>query len=335
MPHGDFLVAFSAGTGIIFQSMNNGSSISVVIPVFQSEPALSPLLDRLVKTLSAMHADYEVIFVNDGSTDNSWGVISSFVEQHPEHVRGINLSRNFGQHNALLCGMRSARKDIIVTIDDDLQHAPEDIPLLVGKLDEGLDVVYGVARSRRHAPMRVLLSWFLRLVVKIVMGNKIAFDITSFRAFRNQFQDLLESYNAPMVFIDVLLAWTTSRFGAVAVEHHPRRFGKSNYSWRRLFFQGVTVLISFSTVPLRLASWIGFFFTLFGVGVLVYVVGMYLILGYSFPGFPFLASTIAIFAGAQLFALGIMGEYLARIYFRMMDKPPYIIRQTTDHAFQT
>jgi undecaprenyl-phosphate 4-deoxy-4-formamido-L-arabinose transferase len=141
---------------------------------------------------------------------------------------------------------------------------------------------------------------------------------------RNAFQN----YNSPFVSIDVLLAWGTTRFAAVPVRHESRREGNSNYTVLKLMAHAVNMITGFSTVPLQLASWIGFAFTLFGMAILVYVLGRYLVLGYSVPGFPFLASTIAVFSGAQLFALGIMGEYLARMHFRSMDKPPYVVRQS-------
>jgi len=311
--------------------MKQNSSISVLVPVYRSETTLAPLIKRLANTLSAMQADYEVILINDGSPDRSWAVIGELAGGYP-FVRGINLTRNFGQHNALLCGIRAATRDVIVTLDADLQHPPEEIPRLVAALEEGFDVVYGVPRKEQHSLLRSTASRLFRIIVQRAMGIHIAFDISAFRAFRRQLRDGMDSYRAPAVFIDVLLAWSTTRFGAVEVQHAPRPDGRSSYSWCRLITHCITILTSFSTIPLRLASWIGFILTLFGIGVLVYVIGLYLLLGYSVPGFPFLASIIAIFSGAQLFALGIMGEYLARIHFRLMEKPPYIIRDTTGQA---
>jgi len=306
-------------------------SVSVVMPVYRSAASLRPLVERLLIVLQAGQAEFEIILVNDGSPDRCWALIEDLARADP-HIRGIDLMRNFGQHNALLCGIRAARFDVIVTLDADLQHPPEEIPKLLAKLAEGFDVVYGVPRKEHHALLRSTASRLFRIVVQGAMGIHMAFDISAFRAFRQPLRDAMESYRAPSVFIDVLLAWATTRFGAVEVQHAPRPFGRSSYSWFRLLNHCITIMTSFSTIPLRLASWIGFVLTLFGIGVLVYVVGLYLLLGYSKPGFPFLASIIAIFSGAQLFALGIMGEYLARIHFRLMEKPPYVIRGTTGHA---
>ncbi|MBU4285621.1 MAG: glycosyltransferase family 2 protein [Verrucomicrobia bacterium] len=306
-------------------------SISVVLPVYRSAASLRPLVERLLIVLQERPAEFEIILINDGSPDRCWALIEDLARADP-HIRGIDLMRNFGQHNALLCGIRAARFDVIVTLDADLQHPPEEIPKLLAKLAEGFDVVYGVPLKEHHNLLRSTASRLFRVVVQGAMGINIAFDISAFRAFRRPLRDAMESYRAPSVFIDVLLGWATTKFGAVEVQHAPRPFGRSSYSWFRLLNHCITIMTSFSTVPLRLASWIGFGLTLFGIGVLIYVVGLYLILGYSNPGFPFLASIIAIFSGAQLFALGIMGEYLARIHFRLMEKPPYVIRGTTGHA---
>lgn len=310
---------------------NSPPSLSVLVPVYRCEASLNLLTERLLAVLQATPRPFEIILINDGSPDRSWEAICKLAGEHA-CIHGINLTRNFGQHNALLCGIRAATKDIIVTMDADLQHPPEEIPKLLAKLEEGFDVVYGVPLQEHHGLFRSAASRLLRIVVQGAMGIHIAFDISAFRAFRRPLRDAMESYRAPSVFIDVLLAWATTRFGAVEVQHAPRPFGRSSYSWFRLANHCLTIITSFSTLPLRLASWIGFALTLFGIGVLVYVIGLYLLLGYSMPGFPFLASIIAIFSGAQLFALGIMGEYLARIHFRLMEKPPYVIRGTTGQA---
>lgn len=136
-------------------------------------------------------------------------------------------------------------------------------------------------------------------------------------------------FHSPFVSLDVLLTWGTDRFTAIPVQHNPRRTGSSNYTFRKLVRHALNMVTGFSVLPLQLASLMGFAFALFGVLVLVYVIGRYLIQGGSVPGFPFLASTIAIFSGVQLFALGIIGEYLARMHFRLQDKPPYVVGEVT------
>ncbi len=304
-------------------------SLTVLIPVYNSAATLKPLLTRLQTVLLGLNTEFEIIMINDGSPDQSWALIQE-LSQLNSRVRGINLMRNFGQHNALLCGIRAARHELVITLDADLQNPPEEIPKLLAKLMEGYDVVYGVPAQQRHNVFRKISSWMLRWILRSVMRVDIAPHISSLRVLRTQLRDAFAAFQGPFVMFDVLLTWGTTRFAMTTVRHDPRMTGRSNYSLRRLLIHGFNILTGFTTLPLQLASWIGFFFTLFGCGVLIYVISLYLILGYSFPGFPFLASIIAIFSGAQLFALGIIGEYLARMHFRLMERPAYVIRKSQD-----
>jgi undecaprenyl-phosphate 4-deoxy-4-formamido-L-arabinose transferase len=303
-------------------------SVSVVVPVYNGEATLVEMTARILTVLNPLLQQVEIIFVNDGSQDNSWQVICGLAEQY-QSVRGLDHMRNYGQHNALLAGVRAARNDVIVTLDDDLQHPPEEIPKLLAKLEEGYDVVYGPPLQQQHGLWRDTASRITKLAYQSALGVDIARIESSFRAFRTQVRDAFLNCHEPYVNLDALLTWGTTRFGAVRVRHNPRRDGASNYTIDRLLTHAINMMTSFSTLPLRLASLIGFVFTLFGVSVLVYVLGVYLFGDGSVPGFPFLASTIAIFSGAQLFALGIMGEYLARMHFRSMGRPLSVIRSTT------
>jgi glycosyltransferase involved in cell wall biosynthesis len=299
-------------------------AVSVVVPVYRSERSLPILCERLGSVLKTVADEFEVILVCDGSPDESWTRILELTSRY-SWVRGINLMRNYGQHNALLCGIREARFDITVTLDDDLQHPPEEIPVLLAALDN-VDVVYGTPQKERHELWRVLASSITKLTLEGSMGATTAQQVGAFRAFRTQLRDGFASYNGPFVSIDVLLTWATTSFTAVPVRHDPRAFGPSTYSFRKLTIHALNMMTGFSTRPLQLASLLGFAFTLGGIAVLAFVVGRYLISGSSVPGFPFLAAIISIFSGAQLFALGIIGEYLARIHFRMMNKPPFAVR---------
>jgi glycosyltransferase involved in cell wall biosynthesis len=301
-------------------------SVSVVVPVHNSEGSLGELVSRLVRTMERASATFEVLLVNDGSKDQSWRMICE-MSRKDARVRGIDLMRNYGQHNALLCGIRAAKYDVVVTIDDDLQNPPEEIVKLLDKLDEGYDVVYGTPAVEAHGRWRDLASRITKIALQSTMGAKTARTASAFRAFSTSTRDAFETYRGPFVSIDVLLTWSTTRFASVVVQHSPRIIGESNYTFRMLVTHALNMLTGFSILPLQLASLMGFAFTLFGVGVLVYVVGRYLLSGTSVPGFPFLASVIAIFSGAQLFALGVIGEYLARMHFRMMERPTYAVRR--------
>lgn len=300
------------------------TSVSIVIPVYNSAKSLLPLTEQLAIDLPAAAQTYEVIFVEDGSRDNSWDIVDELTQRF-DWARGIRLMRNYGQHNALLCGIRAAQHDVIVTMDDDLQHPPEEIHKLLEKLAEGFDVVYGTPQQERHGVMRNLASQGIKLAMQMAMGVEVARSVSAFRAFRTQLRDAFVHYDNPYVIIDVLLTWGTTRFAVVPVRHEIRSLGTSNYNFRKLMAHTLNMLTGFSTLPLRLASYLGFGFTLFGIGILIYVVGRYLVLGYSVQGFPFLASSIAIFSGVQLFALGIIGEYLARIHQRSLSRPTYTV----------
>jgi len=303
-------------------------TVSVVIPVYNSELSLRVLLERLSLVLPTIARQYEVILVNDGSKDGSWRVIEELAERYG-WVCGIDMFRNYGQHNALLCGVRAARHEIVVTMDDDLQHAPEQLPLLLDQLASGYDVVYGTPLEHPHELWRNLASKVTKLALQTAMGAETARKVSAWRVFRTQLRDSFMDYRSPFLSLDVLLTWGTTRFSSVAVTHEPRKLGKSNYTFRKLITHALNMMTGFSVLPLQMASVIGFAFTLFGIGVLAYVVIRYLLHGSAVAGFPFLASTIAIFSGAQLFALGIIGEYLARMHFRMMERPTYTVRTRT------
>jgi undecaprenyl-phosphate 4-deoxy-4-formamido-L-arabinose transferase len=236
--------------------------------------------------------------------------------------------RNYGQHNALLCGIRSARYDLTVTLDDDLQQPPEEIPRLVEMLERnGADVVYGAPATEHHDAFRNVASRLMKLVMKRALGADIAPIVSTFRAFRTGLRTAFERNQNPQANVDVLLTWATSRFAAVTVPGAPREAGRSSYSFRSLVRHTFNMVTGFSVLPLQIATLVGFACMLFGVGVLFFVLIRYLVEGSSVPGFPFLASIVAIFSGAQLFALGIMGEYLGRMHLRTMERPPYAVRQ--------
>ncbi len=306
-------------------------SLSIIIPVFNSQSTLTELIEKLDRLLKAISFNYEIILVNDCSRDSSYQLIVELARRY-KSVKGIDLMRNYGQHNAILCGIRAARNKIIVTLDDDLQNPPEEIPKLLERLSEGFDVVYGTPQNEQHGFWRDLASKITKIVLQNAMGADVARQISAFRAFKTELRDAFTNYRGLFVSIDVLLTWGTTRFSSVTVRHDRRTSGFSNYTVSKLINHALNMITGFSTLPLRIAGLIGFIFTLFGVCVLGYVIIRYLIQGSVVPGFPFLASIIAIFSGAQLFALGIIGEYLARMHYRSMDHPSYAIRSATFHV---
>ncbi|MBX3203392.1 MAG: glycosyltransferase family 2 protein [Labilithrix sp.] len=302
--------------------------LSVVIPVYNSHGSLRTLMERLVPALEACGAAHEIILVNDGSADGSWKVVDALSKEHP-FVRGINLMRNYGQHNALLCGIRAAEYEVVVTIDDDLQHPPEELEKLLAALTDDVDVVYGTPKREQHGFFRDLASKLTKIALQSAMGAATARKVSAFRVMRTHLRDAFDGYRSPHVNIDILLTWATTSFVAVDVAHDERRVGASNYTFRKLVTHAINMVTGFSTLPLQLASWIGFACTLFGVLVLATVVIRYLLVGSSVPGFSFLASVVALFSGAQLLALGIIGEYVARIHARSLERPAYVVRSDT------
>lgn len=303
------------------------STVSVVIPVYRSEGTLRTLHTQLSAALAEIATAFEIIFVEDCGGDGSWSLINELAAID-QHVRGIRLSRNYGQHNALLCGIRAATYDTIVTMDDDLQHPASEIAPLIAALGSDVDVVYGAPQNEQHGFFRNVASRLTKLALASAMGAETARNVSAFRAFRTCLRDGFRDYRSPTVSIDVLLTWTTSRFTSIRVRHAARTVGVSGYTLRHLIRHALNLATGFSTLPLQISSLVGFVFVLFGIVVLTFVVCNFLINGSVVPGFAFLASLIAIFSGAQLFGLGVIGEYIARMHFRTMDRPAYVVRES-------
>jgi len=305
----------------------NKRSISIIVPVYNSQQTLVALHKRLNSVFTKLAGEFEIIFVNDGSVDNSWEEIKILEEKNPS-VIGVNLMKNFGQHNALLCGIRKAKYELIATLDDDLQNPPEELPKLIEKLNEDFDVVYGKPEKEQHGLFRNISSVITKIALKTTMGVENAKNVSAFRVFRTQLREAFKQYSGSFISIDVLLTWGTNRFTTVSVKNDDRQFGRSNYTFSKLFVHAMNMITGFSVLPLQIASMLGFTFALFGMLVLIYVIGNFFIHGSPVQGFPFLASMIAIFSGVQLLSIGIIGEYLARMYFRSLETPVYVIRET-------
>ena len=304
-------------------------AVSVVIPSYKSALTLETLTARVSQVLS--DHNFEILIVEDGASDDCWQVICELAKRLPR-VRGLRLGRNSGQHGALLAGIREARGRVIATLDDDLQNPPEELPKLLNALGSQIDVVYGVPSEIGQPLFRKLLSKLSRSTLRRTLGFDSAIHMTSFRVFRSELRNGFAQNLGPNVSIDALLTWSTHRFSSVSVKHDPRSTGKSNYTVRKLVRFMIDTATGYSTLPLRLATSLGFFMLLFGAAVLVYVISRPLLTGQSVAGFPFLASTITIFAGTQLLVLGILGEYIGRMHFRVMNRPTYFIAERTDES---
>jgi undecaprenyl-phosphate 4-deoxy-4-formamido-L-arabinose transferase len=305
------------------------AGISAVVPAYNSELTLGQLAARLEAVLRAVSVDFELVLVNDGSRDGTWATIEALRREH-SWIRGIDLTRNCGQHNALLCGIRAAHYPLIVTLDDDLQNPPEEIPKLLAALTDDVDVVYGAPEVEVHGLWRDLASQVTKIVLAGALGAQTARMVGPFRLFRTTVRRAFADYRGTSVNIDVLLTWGTTRFRGVPVRHDPRSTGISNYTLWTLLTHSLNMLTGFSALPLQLASMLGFGLTIFGGMLLAFVVGRNLLQGVAVPGFAFLASIVIIFSGAQLFTLGVIGEYLGRMHFRLLDRPAYVVREDRD-----
>ena len=300
--------------------------LSIVVPVFRSEKTLKELVNRIINSIS--NKSVEIILVDDASGDETWTTICSIARQN-SMVTGIRLGRNSGQHGALLAGVRAAKFQTVVTLDDDLQNPPEEINKLIDALIPGVDVVYGVSTEVKQNFYRRAGSKLVRKFFASTLGFNSAVSMSSFRTFRTVLREGFNTALGPNVSLDALLTWSTTRFTVVEVKHDERKVGDSHYTFRKLVRFMIDMATGYSALPLRLASALGFVTISFGAILLVYVIGRPIITGERVQGFPMLASTIIIFSGVQIFLLGILGEYIGRMHFRVMNKPTYMVAETT------
>lgn len=297
--------------------------LSVVIPVYQSKGTLEELLLRVVKSCQVNDIDVEILMVEDCGRDESWDVIEALAADQPM-LRGIRLSRNFGQHAATICGVAAARGHWIATIDDDLEQPPEKLPELLEKAKEGYDLVYGVYPERTHAAWRNITSHLARVLFKLAIPT-LNDTYTSMRVIRGDLARELKRFDSPFPFIDGYLSWLTNRCAYVEVSHQPRPAGKSNYTFNKLFTHTLNIFVTFSDAPLKLASNVGLFFSLIGFSALVVILIGRLVGTITAVGYASVMATILAVGGVQLFVLGIFGEYIGRINFKISRKPLYLV----------
>ena len=308
----------------------NQPLISVVIPCYRTGDRVGRLVAQIDAALTtSKYSSYEIVMVVDGSPDDTWYEVQQASEANSQ-VHGINLMRNFGQHAALLAGVRRAKGEVVVTLDDDFQHEPKDIPVLVDALTSEFDLIYGVSTIEEHSFFRNFTSRSYKWIAEKMLGLQNASNITAFRAFRKDLASGFEDTQDPFAPLDVLLSWTTTRVGTAQIEMKEREEGESGYSLRHLIRHAVNAITGYSTAPLRLVTFLGL--TTFGVSLvlLIAIVVKYIRGDISVAGYPSLAIMVSLFAGAQLLSLGVIGEYLGRLHIRSMGKPRYVVRDDTD-----
>lgn len=300
--------------------------LSIVVPVYNSARTLGNLLERLTVVIQPIASNYEIILVDDGSKDESWAVIQALRETYRDHLVAVQLMRNYGQHNALMCGLGLARGSYVVTMDDDLQNPPEEIPKLLAHIKQhGLDLVYGCPPEREHAVWRNLGSTLVLHFYRSVFKNHVT--PTPYRIMRHQLGHSVQFYDLNFTFLDGLLAWCTNRVGSVEVEHHARVQGRSGYSVGKLAVLALNLYTNFSLMPLQIVSGLGLMTATSGFAVGIYYLFQYFASNIEVPGFASTIIAILILGGAQLLALGVIGEYLGRLHMNVNRKPQYVIRQ--------
>jgi undecaprenyl-phosphate 4-deoxy-4-formamido-L-arabinose transferase len=303
--------------------------ISVVIPVYRSAEMLPKLVERLCAVLDGLGRPYEMIMVDDSSPDDSWRVLNELQRARPERLVLIQLMRNFGQHNALMCGFRHARGRLLITMDDDLQNPPEEIPRLLEAIEStGSDLVYGVPDEKQHPALRnagsALICRFYQVVFKMRVRP------TSYRIIRRELVAAILTYSLNFTFIDGLLAWNTQRISQITVAHYPRPAGRSGYSLGKLLVLALNLFTNYSLLPLQAVSLVGFAAAAGGFLVGAYYLAAYFFSAITVPGYASTITAILILGGVQLLAIGVMGEYLGRLHLNVNRKPQYTIRSVTD-----
>jgi polyisoprenyl-phosphate glycosyltransferase len=299
---------------------------SVVIPVFNSQGLLEELYARTEKTFKSTAKDFEIIFVDDASTDQSWNKLVTIKKQGGETVKLVRFAKNYGQHGATFCGLKFAVGDFIITMDDDLQNAPEDILRLIEKIETSkVDVVYGIGK-KEHSKFRVLASKLLKNATKQVHDG--LGEGSSFRIFTAEIKEKLMQHNQYIVFIDELLFWYTSNIQFITVPHYKKKIGKSRYSTLALFQFMIKLLFNYSTIPLK-------FMTFFGVviSILTFFLGLVFIIQKVFfhvsvPGFTATIVTILFSTSLILIGIGIIGKYLSNIFKLLNNRPLFSIKET-------
>lgn len=306
-------------------SGNPALDLSIVVPVYNSALTLGALMERLTRTMRGIAGRYEIILVDDGSRDASWETIQSLQERYGDHLVAVQLMRNYGQHNTLMCGLGLARGEYVVTMDDDLQNPPEEIPKLLAHIrGQGLDLVYGCPGNRSHATWRNLGSSIVWHFYRTVFRNPIT--PTPFRIMRYQLAKSVMFYDLNFTYLDGLLAWCTNRIGGIEVEHHARTEGRSGYSLGRLVGLALNLYTNFSLIPLQVVSGLGLVAATSGFLVGLYYLIQYFAASIAVPGFASTIIAILLLGGIQLLALGVIGEYLGRLHLNVNRKPQYVIR---------
>ncbi len=304
----------------------NQLKLSILIPVFNSANIVEKTVSDTMEVLNVMGQPFEILLINDGSRDHSWRVISKLAREQ-RAVRAFDLLKNYGQHTALFCGIQHARGKYILTMDDDYQTPPSEIPKLIDKIEEGYDVVFARFPQKKHSAFR---NWGSRVIQRIneqVFNKPRDITFSNFRIFTREVAQGVATYKTLYPYISGLLTLFASKVSNVDAEHLPRLQGKSNYSLWKLGALAARLLFNYSAFPLRVLSGLGVIVAFFGFALGLFFMLKNLFLGIGVPGWTSLVVTLSFFSGLNLLILGVMGEYLARIVNQLSERPPYVVRE--------
>lgn len=304
--------------------------VSAVVPVFNEEANLPELNERLAKALDSIGKPWELVYVDDGSADKSLDLLSAFSAKDPR-IRVVEFNRNYGQHAAVFAGLAQTRGNIVVTLDADLQNPPEEVPKLVTKMEEGFDVVGSVRRNRQDPLFRKIASKLVNRITR--SGNRAAHGMTDYgcmlRAYSRNVVDQISQCKELSSFIPVLAMMYAKKTTEIPVEHAERTRGASKYGFLQLIKLQMDLMTGFSFLPLRLLSWFGTFVAISGFGLSIYILVMRLLKGdaYTQGGIFTLFAVLYIMVGGLFIAMGILGEYVGRIYGEVRQRPRYVVRK--------
>ena len=300
---------------------------SIIIPVYNGEQTVEKLYDR-IKQFFADKYNYEVIFVYDCGKDNSWEVLLKIKMQNPQNVKLIRLSRNYGQHNALICGFEYAKGDFIVTMDEDLQHAPEDIQKLIDKQKEmDYDVVYGKYEIRNHSGFRNAGSSMLKRIIDVGIPD-IHPDYSAFRLIKAGIAKSCITMRNSYTFLDGYISWITTNCSSCIVSHSERQGGVSAYTFSKLINHTINIFVTFSNLPIRFLTKLSFFVLFLMTLYSTYIIVRKLVFNDLAMGYPSLVIIVGFGVGLIMLALGIIGEYIYRINLKTTQRPNYNIDKT-------
>lgn len=305
--------------------------LSVVVPCFNEEAVIDALIDRLKPICDAnFHEEYQIILVNDGSRDRTWSLITKHADACPLII-GINLSRNYGHQIALTAGLHAATGDLIFILDADLQDPPELLPAMINKINEGYDVVYGQRAARagetffKRASSALFYQWLRKM-----SDVEVPVDTGDFRLMSRRVVDSLNAMPERYRFVRGMVSWIGHRQTSIYYERDPRHAGQSHYPIRKMLALAADAITSFSTLPLRFSSHLGMIFGVAGLLALSWVAWSFLI-GEAVPGWASISALVLILGSTQLLMLGVIGEYLGRMYMESKRRPLYLIEEIYDH----